>query len=213
MAEMCPEPKSEGDTLAIPTSDGVPSDTPQRWSQPGSVAPTRPLARGAILGGRYEIVQELGEGGMGMVYKARDREVNRLVALKVILPDLAASHEMLERFKKELVLARQITHPNIVRIYDLGVADGYRFITMEFIEGRDLSKLLAERGKVTPSRAVEIMLQVSRALEAAHAQGIIHRDLKPQNIMVADGGRIAVMDFGIAHADDSSQSGSELTRL
>ncbi len=198
------EEQAENDTLAI-----LPSDTPQRWSQPGAAPPTRPLARGVILGGRYEIVQDVGEGGMGTVYQARDRELERMVALKVIRPDLAGSHEMLERFKKELILARQITHPNIVRIYDLGVADGYRFITMEFIEGHDLGKLLAERGKMPASGAAEIMLQVSRALEAAHAQGIIHRDLKPQNIMVADNGRVAVMDFGIAHADESSPSSME----
>ncbi len=158
------------------------------------------LAPGYVLGGRYEILQLLGQGGMGAVYKARDREVEREVALKVIRPELAGHPDILRRFKQELILARQVTHKNVVRIFDLGEAKGAKFISMEYIDGRDLKSLLAERGKFEPEEAVGIIEQVCRALGAAHAEGVIHRDLKPQNIMVDKHGRVAVMDFGIARS-------------
>src|SRR6185437_12813742 len=156
------------------------------------------LSPGAILGQRYEILQVLGRGGMGAVYKARDREVDRVVALKVIRPDLAGNAAMLDRFKQELVLSHQVTHKNVVRIYDLGEADGVKFITMEYIEGSDLRSIILEKKRFPPAEAVEIMLQVCRALEAVHAVGVIHRDLKPQNIMRDKQGRVVVMDFGLA---------------
>jgi serine/threonine protein kinase/tetratricopeptide (TPR) repeat protein len=158
------------------------------------------LASGTLLGGRYQILQTLGEGGMGAVFKARDREVDRIVALKVIRPELAGNDEILRRFRQELVLARKITHRNVVRIYDLGLADGLRFISMEYIEGRELAHLLRDEGKLAPKQAAEIMLQVCRGLAVAHAEGVIHRDLKPQNIMIDQQARAAVMDFGIAHS-------------
>jgi len=153
---------------------------------------------GTVLGHRYEIVRLLGEGGMGAVYKAMDKELDRPVALKVIRPELAQNEGILERFKQELLLARQVTHRNVIRIYDLGEAEGTKFITMEFIEGEDLRILLLRTKKLTPEEAVEIIQQVCRALDAAHSVGVIHRDLKPQNIMREKGGRILVMDFGLA---------------
>lgn len=159
---------------------------------------------GSVLGNRYEILQVLGRGGMGAVYKARDREVNRVVALKVIRPDLAGNSSIIERFKQELILSREVTHKNVVRIYDLGDADGVKFITMEYVEGNDLRSLIMEKKKFSPSEAVEIMLQICRALEAAHAVGVIHRDLKPQNIMRDNQGRIVVMDFGLARLVESN---------
>ncbi len=158
------------------------------------------LRIGASLAGRYEILQVLGEGGMGAVYKAKDLELDRRVALKVIRPELAGSEEVLQRFKQELILARQITHKNVVRIYDLGEAEGTKFITMEYIEGEDLRTLIKARVKFPPEEAVDIMRQVCRALEAAHSEGVIHRDLKPQNIMRDRHGRIVVMDFGLARS-------------
>jgi tetratricopeptide (TPR) repeat protein/predicted Ser/Thr protein kinase len=181
-----------------------PSSTPGSASSWAAAAPSAAripvsIVPGAVLGGRYEILAVLGEGGMGAVYKAHDREVDRDVAIKVIRPELAESREALERFRRELILARKITHPSVVRIFDLGVADGVRFITMEFIDGEDLSHILARRQFLPPREAAGIILQVSRALEVAHAQGVIHRDLKPQNIMIERSGRAAVMDFGIAH--------------
>src|SRR5215831_15630741 len=156
------------------------------------------LQVGDVLGGRYEIQQLLGEGGMGAVYKARDRELDRPVALKLIRPELAASSAMLARFKQELLLSRQVTHKNVIRIYDLGDSDGVKFITMEFVEGKDLRTLIQEKQKFSPEEAVEVMQQVCQALEAAHSVGVIHRDLKPQNVMREESGRILVMDFGLA---------------
>ena len=161
------------------------------------------LEVGSVIADRYEILKLLGEGGMGAVYKARDREVDRLVALKVVRPELAGHSSVLQRFKQELVLARAITHRNVIRIYDLGVAEGCRFITMEFIEGRDLSSIL-EEGKLSPAEAVRILRQVCSALESAHAEGVVHRDLKPQNIMVEASGRVVVMDFGLARSMETS---------
>ena len=156
------------------------------------------LEIGDVLGGRYEILQLLGEGGMGAVYKAKDRELDSFVALKLIRPELASSPAILARFKQELLLAHQVTHKNVIRIYDLSEADGVKFITMEFIEGEDLRHLLLDRGKLPPAEAAEIIRQVCLALEAAHSVGVIHRDLKPQNIMQDKQGRILVMDFGLA---------------
>ena len=174
-------------------------------------APVAALQNGDVLGGRYEILQLLGEGGMGAVYKAMDRELDRPVALKLIRPELAANPSILARFKQELLLAHQVTHKNVIRIYDLGDADGVKFITMEFVEGEDLRALIQQNKKYSPEQAVEIIQQVCRALEAAHAVGVIHRDLKPQNIMRDSAGRILVMDFGLARTfegDGMTQTGA-----
>ena len=162
------------------------------------------MEEGLILGERYEILKRLGEGGMGAVYKARDHELDRLVALKVIRPELAGHPDILRRFKQELILARQVTHKNVVRIFDLGSADGRKFITMDYIEGRDLKSILVERGKLPPSEVVPIFQQICRGLEAAHVEGVVHRDLKPQNVMVDDAGRVWLMDFGLARSMELS---------
>jgi len=180
-------------------------------SIPRPAAATDELAPGTVLGGRYEIVQILGRGGMGAVYKAHDKELDRTVALKLIRPDLARNPEMVRRFKQELILARQVTHKNVIRIFDLGQSDGIKFITMDFVEGRDLRALLQEKGKFPPNEAARIMLQICRALEAAHGEHVIHRDLKPQNIMLDGKGRVYVMDFGIArsvHLPGMTQTGA-----
>jgi len=170
---------------------------PSEREAPSSAKQLQP---GSLLAMRYEILERLGGGGMGTVYKARDREVNRLVAVKVIREDLAGDSAMLSRFKQELILARRVTHINVIRIFDLGRASGIRFITMEYIEGQDLRSLVRTKGKPTPEQSVNFIQQVCLALEAAHAEGIVHRDLKPQNIMVDEKGKIYVMDFGIARS-------------
>jgi eukaryotic-like serine/threonine-protein kinase len=197
--------------VSADTLDGLPPGSmaiPADWSVPAGgrgvgghplIAPNS-LQSGSILGNRYEIMAILGEGGMGAVYKARDRELDRLVAIKVIRPELAGRPEILQRFKQELILARKVTHRNVIRIFDLGEASGVKFITMEFIEGRDLKSLLTKSGKLPVDRAVEIIQQVCLALEAAHTEGVVHRDLKPQNIMMDGQGRALVMDFGIARS-------------
>lgn len=169
------------------------------------------LRVGSLLGRRYEILQLLGEGGMGSVYRARDREVNRVVALKVIRPELTGNPAILDRFKQELVLSHQVTHKNVIRIYDFGDADGVKFITMEFVEGQDLRTLIHEKKKFSPEEAIEISRQICCALEATHSVGVIHRDLKPQNIMRDKSGRILLMDFGLARSiegDGMTQTGA-----
>lgn len=178
------------------TADWSVAVTPQA----GVSASSGELKEGTVLAGRYEILQLLGEGGMGAVYKARDSELDRIVVLKLIRPELAKNPEILRRFKQELILARQVTHKNVIRIFDLGQSDGIKFITMDFVEGQDLRRLLLEQGKFPPEQAARIMLQICRALEAAHGEGVIHRDLKPQNIMLDKKGRVYVMDFGIARS-------------
>ncbi|HVS88765.1 MAG TPA: tetratricopeptide repeat protein [Candidatus Acidoferrum sp.] len=187
----------------------LPTGTTPRGTSAWSIAvtppPGAPYAQGeelvgTLLAERYEILELLGQGGMGAVYKARDTELERLVALKLIRADLASNPEILRRFKQELILAREVTHRNVIRIFDLGQAKGFKFITMEFVEGRDLRVVLRERGKLPPDETVRIIAQVCRALESAHAAGVVHRDLKPQNIMLDAKDRVYVMDFGIAHS-------------
>ena len=137
---------------------------------------------------------------MGAVYKAKDRELGRMVALKVIRPELASNPDILQRFKQEILLASKVTDRNIIRIHDLGDAQGVKFITMEFVEGEDLHHLLQRQGKLPAAEAVDIMEQVVSGLRAAHRVGIIHRDLKPGNIMRAADGHVSVMDFGLARS-------------
>jgi tetratricopeptide (TPR) repeat protein/predicted Ser/Thr protein kinase/TolB-like protein len=170
-----------------------------------------PLEPGTVLAGRYEILDVLGKGGMGSVYKAQDQELDRLVALKVIRPELARNAAIVDRFKQELRLSHLVTHKNVIRMYDLGEDAGLRFITMEFVAGRDLRSIIEERRKIPPAETVGILQQICRALEAAHAVGILHRDLKPQNIMQDATGRVVVMDFGLARTiegDGMTQSGA-----
>src|SRR5246500_3922348 len=191
-------------TPGAAATPGTPG-TPEGWSisstrAPAPALPPGEFSPGTVLGDRYEILALLGQGGMGAVYKARDKELDRLVALKIIRPELTTNPEILKRFKQELILARQVTHRNVIRIFDLGQADGFKFITMEYLEGQDLRALLREKGKLEPAEAAKIILQICRALEVAHGEGVIHRDLKPQNIMLDANGRAYVMDFGIARS-------------
>jgi len=191
---------SDATISPVPSFRRTPTPTPKPPSSriSGSYGSAAVFQIGDVPGGRYEILQLLGEGGMGAVYKATDRELDRFVALKVIRPELASDPSILARFKQELLLAHQVTHRNVIRIYDLGEAQGVKFITMEFIEGKDLRSLIRERKKFTPEEAVDVIQQVCQALQAAHSVNVIHRDLKPQNIMQDASGRILVMDFGLA---------------
>jgi tetratricopeptide (TPR) repeat protein len=158
------------------------------------------LALGTMFAGRYRILAKLGEGGMGAVYKARDLELDRDVALKLIRPEMVASQAIQYRFRTEVVLAQKITHRNVVRIYDLGVSGADRYFTMEFVPGDSLMSILRTKGRLEPSYAAGIMTQVADGLAAAHAVGVVHRDLKAPNIMVGTDGRVTVMDFGIARS-------------
>src|ERR1039458_9048218 len=197
-------------TLLDPGATIAPGTSARRTPPPRSTSPDSAavLQIGDLLGGRYEILQMLGEGGMGAVYKARDVELEREVALKVIRPEMAEHPEILQRFKQELILAHQITDRNVIRIFDIGEAGKIKFITMEYLEGENLHQILKRQGKLEVAEAIGIMEQAASGLAAAHREGIIHRDLKPGNIMRDKNGRVVVMDFGLAR----TFSGDGMTR-
>jgi serine/threonine protein kinase/Flp pilus assembly protein TadD len=196
----CATPFPGSDLTLAGSTETTPSSSFTQAPSAASSATPAVIEPGSVIGNRFEVLQLLGEGGMGAVYKAHDRELERDVALKLIRPELARNPEILQRFKHELILARQVTHRNVIRIFDLGQAEGHKYITMEYLDGRDLRSVLREKGKLPPEEAAKIVLQICRALEAAHSEGVIHRDLKPQNIMLDANGRAYVMDFGIARS-------------
>ena len=170
------------------------------------------LATGRVFAGRYEIQEELGAGGMGVVYRAFDREVGETVALKAIRPDVRElDPTLLERFKQELRLARRITHRNVVRTFDLGEVDRIYYITMEYVRGTTVATLIKEAGRLAVPAALTIGKQVCRALEVAHEAGIVHRDIKPQNLLVDPTGFLKVTDFGIARLAGPQTDGQALT--
>ena len=174
----------------------------------------RVVQPGAELGSRYHIASILGEGGMGSVYKAYDRELDRLVAIKVIRPGLVADPSAVQRFKQELLLGSRVSHKHILRIHDLGEVDGLKFISMAYVDGEDLHTILRREGRLPLDRAVGIARQIADALAAAHAEGVIHRDLKPHNILIDRTGTAFVSDFGLAKslvgAADVTRSGELL---
>ncbi len=153
-----------------------------------------------LFAGRYALVRMLGRGGMGTVYEAKDSLVGDVVALKTLELGADAGPDALERFSREVRLARRITHPHVARMHDLGTHEGQSFLTMEFVEGEDLRTLLGRERPLAASRAARIALAVCEGLAAAHAAGVVHRDLKPANVLVEKGGRIVLTDFGIARA-------------
>jgi hypothetical protein len=163
----------------------------------------RPLAE------RFELLAEVGRGGMGIVYRARDRETGAVVALKVLRPDIAARPDLMERFKAELLLARKITHKNICRTYDLHRFGATAAIAMEYVEGQSLRAILNSPGGVSLRRGLEWVKQICSGLAEAHAQGVAHRDLKPENILIDRQGNVKVMDFGIARSleTEATQTG------
>lgn len=169
----------------LPVETGTPVDESTRAS-------LKPLAA------RYQVMGEVSRGGMGIVYKARDRETGELLALKVLKPEIAANQAVMERFKNELRLARKITHKNVCRIYDFHRSDGTAYISMEYVEGESLRAVLNRFGGLPLRKALELTRQIAAALREAHSQGIVHRDLKPENVMVDTAGNVKVMDFGIA---------------
>jgi len=162
--------------------------------------PVRELTTGSTFAGRYQVIEELGHGGMGRVYKVQDTQIGEKIALKVIRPEAALDKKALERFSNELKLARKIRHKNVCQMFDLGEDQGTRYITMEYVHGEDLKQLIRKVGRLSPGQSVGIARQVCDGLEEAHKLGIIHRDLKPQNIMVDEDGKARIMDFGIARS-------------
>jgi serine/threonine protein kinase len=169
------------------------------------------LTQGSVIAGRYEIQSPLGKGGMGMVYKAFDRELEETVAIKVLRAEFANTGEMAKRFRHEVKQARKVSHRNVCRIHDYGDDGGVRFISMEYVEGTDIKQLARESGGyLEAEEAFDVAIQSAEGLQAIHDVGIIHRDLKTSNIMRDNTGRVRLMDFGIARTgggDHSSSSG------
>ena len=162
-----------------------------------AAGPSR-FAPGAIVAGRYRLVALLGRGGMGEVYRADDLTLDQPVALKFLAEDAAASDARVAQFHNELRVARQVSHKNVCRLYDLGEADGRRFLTMEYVDGEDLSSSLRRFGRMPPDKAVQIARQLCAGISAAHEKGVLHRDLKPANVMLDGNGDVRITDFGIA---------------
>jgi serine/threonine protein kinase len=158
------------------------------------------LTRGAVFAERYEILEALGTGGMGTVYRVYDRKLEEEVALKLIKPEISANRKAIERFKNELKVARKITHKSVCKMYDLGESEGASYITMEYVTGEDLKSVIYRMGTITVAKAVSIAMQIAEGLREAHQLAIIHRDLKPGNIMIDKEGNARIMDFGIARS-------------
>lgn len=163
------------------------------------------LSNGQIIGGRYKIVKSIGEGGMANVYLAEDTILDRKVAIKVLRGDLADDEKFIRRFQREAQSVANLSHPNIVEVYDVEEEEGQHYIVMEYIEGKTLKQLLQKRGALTLSEVIDIMLQLTDGLAHAHEAYIIHRDIKPQNIMIQDDGLVKITDFGIAMALNATQ--------
>jgi len=160
--------------------------------------PTRALVRGTTFANRYEVIEEIGQGGMGSVYKVYDTKIKENIALKLLRPEIIQDGETIERFRNEIKLARRIGHRNVCRMYDLGEEGFSIFITMEFVAGEDLKSFIRRAGHLSESKTVAIGRQIAEGLAEAHRLGVVHRDLKPQNVMIDREGNSRVMDFGIA---------------
>ncbi len=204
MSEQCPNCLHENpaDTLfcgkcgtKLPTSEGISLPSTKTLQ-----TPRKEISTGSTFAGRYQVIEELGKGGMGNVYKSFDTEINEKVAIKLLNPEVAADKETIERFKNELRLARKISHRNVCRMYDLAQEAGAYYITMEYVSGEDLKSFITRSGQLTVGKAVSIAKQVCEGLVEAHRLGVVHRDLKPQNVMIDKEGNARIMDFGIARS-------------
>ncbi len=180
-------------TKIIPTEEiSAPTETLE--------APKEELTRGTTFASRYEIIEELGKGGMGKVYRVEDKKIKEEVALKLIKPEIAAEKKTIERFSNELKMARKIAHRNVCKMYDLGEEKGTHYITMEYVPGEDLKSFIRRAGLLSAGKTIFIAKQVCEGLIEAHRLGVVHRDLKPSNIMIDKEGNSRIMDFGIARS-------------
>jgi serine/threonine-protein kinase len=195
----CPSCGAAIDATPDPTADATQVYQPAQRRGNGGVAATRAaFAAGTLLAGRYRIVGQLGKGGMGTVYRAEDLKLGADVALKFLAEALVAGERGVALLLNEVKLARQITHPNVCRVHDIGEIDGNPFISMEYVDGEDLSSLLRRIGHLPREKALQIARQLAAGLYAAHEQGVLHRDLKPANVMLDGAGNVRITDFGIA---------------
>jgi hypothetical protein len=184
------------------TLDATTAPTRAPATRPGDRTPTpsHGFAPGSLIAGRYRLVAMLGRGGMGEVYRADDLTLDHPVALKFLPPGVASDPERLAQFHNELRIARQVSHKNVCRLYDLGEHEGRRFLTMEYVDGEDLASLLRRIGRIPQDKAIDIARQLCAGLAAAHERGVLHRDLKPANIMIDGDGNVRIADFGLAVA-------------
>ena len=197
-------PKCQGDNLSDSkyckecATPLPPSEQSQASVTKTIETPTQELTRGTVFASRYEIIEELGKGGMGRVYRVEDKKIKEEVALKLIRPEVASDKKTIERFSNELKMARKIAHRNVCRMYDLGEEKGTHYITMEYIPGEDLKRLIKKVGQFSAGKTIFMARQVCEGLAEAHRFGVVHRDLKPQNIMIDEDANARIMDFGIA---------------
>jgi TolB-like protein/tRNA A-37 threonylcarbamoyl transferase component Bud32/Flp pilus assembly protein TadD len=204
MAIQCPKCHSENPEVSLFCSDcGTKLEAAKEFSllQTETLrASLQELNTGSTFAGRYQVIEELGKGGMGMVYKVFDKKIKEKIALKLIKPEIASNRETIERFSNELKLARKIRHKNVCGMFDIGEAEGAQFITMEYVSGEDLKTMIRMSGLLGIGTVLSVGKQICDGLTEAHSQGIVHRDLKPTNIMIDKGGNVKIMDFGIARS-------------
>jgi len=207
VAVTCPKCRSENTETAGFCADcgtrlGL-SETPPQDSMTRTLeTPREMLGRGTLFAGRYEVIEALGAGGMGEVYRVEDKKVGQEVALKLIKPEIAANKKTIERFRHELKTARMISHRHVCRMFDLGEERGMYYITMEYVAGEDLKSFLRRSKQLALVTAISIAKQICEGLTEAHRMGVVHRDLKPGNIMIDKEGNARIMDFGIARSPD-----------
>src|SRR5215813_8612275 len=211
----CGVPNAPGGEVQVtldrsPSSPVPPPPSSSSRSSASLRAESGRILPGTLLADRYRIVALIGRGGMGEVYRAEDLKLDQDVALKFLPEKLVQDGAALARFHREVRIAREISHPNVCRVFDIGEANGVPFISMEYIDGEDLSTLLRRIGRLPEDKAIDISRQLCAGLGVAHDHGVLHRDLKPSNVMLDDRGKIRIMDFGLAGVATDIQ-GSEIS--